>query len=87
MKTQKTKPITADEFDAKADRGEDMSEHVDWSRAVKMINLSLPVWMVKALDKEAKRIGIDRQAVVKTWIVERLDHMTQNDKVKKASGE
>jgi hypothetical protein len=43
--------------------------------------------MGHSLDKEAKRIGIDREAVVKTWIVERIDHISQSNKLKKASGE
>jgi hypothetical protein len=67
------KPITAAEFDAKAEDGEDLSEHFDFANATKKINLDIPVWAVKAIDKEADRIGIARQALLKMWIVERLD--------------
>lgn len=73
MKTKKPKKISTEEFDTKFDAGEDVSEHVDWDSAVKIINLSLPVWVIQALDAEAKRVGIDRKAVIKTWIVEKLD--------------
>jgi hypothetical protein len=81
MKTKKPKEISTYELEAKFEAGDDISEHVDWNSVVKIINLSLPAWVIKALDKEAKRIGIDRQAVIKTWIVERLDQ-GQNVKVK-----
>lgn len=70
---RKPKSISAEEFDKKFDAGEDISEHLDFAAATKIINLSLPLWVIKALDDEAQRIGIDRQAVIKTWIVERLD--------------
>ena len=39
----------------------------------KRVNVDFPVWMVNALDREARRIGVGRQAVIKTWIAERLD--------------
>lgn len=74
-----TKPISAEEFDRKFSAGEDMSAHVDWSKAIKRVNLDLPVWAIKALDKEAERRGIARQALIKTWIIDRLDNV-QKDK-------
>ena len=70
MKTQK---ISAEEFDRKFDAGEDVSEHVDWDSATKKVNVEFPVWMIQALDVEAKRLGIPRQAIIKLWIDERLD--------------
>ena len=65
--------ITGEEFDQLADSGESLEGHVDWSKAVKIINVSLPAWMVKGLDEEARRLNIDRQAVIKTWLADRLD--------------
>ena len=76
--TRKVEPITAAEFDARFDAGEDMSDYIDWSRAAqpglvpKRVNVDFPTWMVKRLDAEAARLGITRQAVIKTWIAERL---------------
>ena len=64
-----------DSFDA----GEDMSEYFDFdhpefpNREVKRVNVDFPVWMVTALDNEAARIGVNRQAVFKMWVSERLD--------------
>ena len=59
--------------------GEDMSEYFDFAylefpnREVKRVNVDFPVWMVAALDNEAARIGVNRQAVIKLWVSERLD--------------
>jgi hypothetical protein len=71
--------ITAEELDAKFDAGEDISEYVDWSKAKRpnltqrRVNLDLPVWMVEQLDREAKRIGVARQAIMKMFLAERLE--------------
>jgi hypothetical protein len=67
-------------FDNKFDRGEDISKHLDLSRAIKpgreqkRVNVDLPVWMVQSLDKEAKRLGVTRQSIIKVWLAERLQH-------------
>ena len=71
---------TAKEFDEMFDSGEDISEHVDWSKAKrpnleqKRVNLDLPKWMIDRLDYEAKRIGVARQAIMKMFLAERLEH-------------
>lgn len=72
------KKISAAEFERKFDAGEDISDHVDWSRATrpgiepKRVNVDFPAWMVAGLDREARRLGITRQALIKTWIAEKL---------------
>lgn len=76
-RSKKRKKLTAEEFDKKFSAGEDMSEHVDWSKAVKRINLDIPLWAIKDLDKEAGRRGITRQSLIKTWIIDRLDEVKQ----------
>ena len=80
MKARKLKAkITTEELDAKFDRGKDISEHVDWSKARRpglenrRVNVDFPAWMVDALDTEARRLGVPRQSVIKVWIAERLD--------------
>ena len=73
MNSENKKNISADEFDKKFSAGEDMTAHVDWSKAIKRVSLDLPVWAIKELDKEAERRGITRQSLIKTWIVDRLD--------------
>ncbi len=70
--------MKAKDFDKKFDAGEEMTEHLDFSKArrvnqdLKRINIDFPVWVVKKLDKESKRLGIARQALVKVWIAEKL---------------
>ena len=46
---------------------------VEGRTETKRVNVDMPIWMVEALDKEAKRVGIGRQAVIKMWLAERLD--------------
>ncbi len=61
------------------DNNEDISEYLDFSKArrpgreQKRVNVDFPVWMIQSLDKEADRLGIARQAVIKTWIADRLE--------------
>ena len=58
----------------------DVIDHLDVNsarrpqREVQRVNVDFPVWMVSSLDAEAARLGITRQAVIKTWIAEHLDH-------------
>jgi len=73
------KKISAKEFDAKFDAGDDISAFVDWSktrrpgRETRRVNVDFPGWVVEALDREAERLGVTRQALVKLWIAERID--------------
>ena len=68
----------ASEFDKKFDRGEDISKYLDLSRASrpgrdqKRVNVDLPKWMIESLDKEARRLGLTRQSIIKVWLAERL---------------
>ena len=41
-------------------------------REQKRVNVDFPLWMVQALDREAGRLGVSRQAVIKMWLAERL---------------
>jgi hypothetical protein len=75
---------TAKEFDEKFDKGEDISEYLDFSSAIKLkdikklktdtkkVNVDFPEWIIESLDKEAKKIGVTRQSIIKVWIAERL---------------
>ena len=37
------------------------------------VNVDFPIWMIQSLDKEAKRLGVPRQSVIKVWVADRLD--------------
>jgi len=78
------KKITAQAFDEKFDNNEDISEYLDLSKAIRLkdikklntetkkVNVDFPEWVVESLDKEAKKIGVTRQSIIKVWIAERL---------------
>jgi hypothetical protein len=74
-----TKQISAEELDRLFDEGEeDVIQYFDLSKARRpgleqqKISISLPNWMVDSLDREAERVGVTRQAVIKLWLDERL---------------
>jgi hypothetical protein len=71
---KKVKSITAAEFDAKFDAGEDIFPYMDFENAVvvRKVNVDFPDWMIKKLDQEAVKLNISRQAVIKMWINDRL---------------
>lgn len=72
--SKKRMKLNTDEFDAKFEN-EDISDDLDWDNATKTtkrVNIDFPLWMVKALDTEADRLQIPRQAVIKMWLDERL---------------
>ena len=36
------------------------------------VRIDFPTWMLESLDKESARLGVNRQALVKFWIADRL---------------
>ena len=70
--------MKASELDKKFDEGQDISQFLDLSEArrpgqeQKRVNVDFLVWMIHRLDKEAKRLGVPRQSIIKIWIAERL---------------
>jgi len=71
--------MKADEFDTRFDSGEDITGELDLTAArrplleARRVNVDFPSWMVESLDREAKRLGVTRQSVIKMWIAERLE--------------
>jgi len=70
--------MKAEDLDKKFNEGENITEHLDLSKihrpgqASKRVNVDFPEWMLHSLDKEAKRLGVPRQSIIKIWIAERL---------------
>ncbi len=71
--------MKANEFDKKFDeRNEDIIGYLDLAKGKrvnqgqKRINVDFPSWVIDSLDKEAARIGVTRQSIIKVWLVERL---------------
>jgi len=72
--------MKASDFDRKFDEGaEDIIDDLDMSTASRplkeqrRVNVDFPVWMVESLDREAGRLGVTRQSIIKVWIAERLE--------------
>ena len=74
-KTKQPIKISAEEFDSKFDNEEDITPHLDLSKATRSgrelqrVNVDFPSWMVIAMDKEALRLGVSRQALIKFVVV------------------
>jgi len=70
--------MKAKELDKRFDAGEDVSKFLDLARAKRTnqaprrVNVDFPSWMIHSLDKEADRLGVTRQSIIKIWISERL---------------
>jgi len=70
--------MKAKDFDKKFDEGKSVIKHLDLSKArrpeqeQKRVNVDFPIWMIHSLDKEAKRLGVPRQSIIKIWLAERL---------------
>lgn len=71
--------MKAKEFDKKFDEGQSVVEHLDLTHArrprleQKRVNVDFPLWMIHSLDKEARRLGVPRQSIIKIWLAERLE--------------
>ncbi|MDQ1363808.1 MAG: hypothetical protein QG652_1670 [Pseudomonadota bacterium] len=71
--------MKAKEFDKKFDDNKtDMLEQLDLSsitrpnQTQKRVNVDFPVWMIELLDREASKLGVTRQSIIKVWLAERL---------------
>ncbi|MCD4779096.1 MAG: BrnA antitoxin family protein [Candidatus Omnitrophica bacterium] len=76
--------MKAKNFDKEFDEGQSVLRHLDLSKArrpeqeQKRVNVDFPLWMLQSLDKEAKRLGVPRQSVIKVWVAERLEKSISN---------
>ncbi len=71
--------MKAKEFDQKFDNGEDILKYLELTKArrveqeQKRVNVDFPIWMIHSLDKEAKRLGIPRQSLIKMLIAKHIE--------------
>ena len=74
--------MKAKELDKQFDDGEDILSSLDLTKAKrslqeqKRVNVDFPKWMIESLDKEANRLGVTRQSIIKVWLAERLEMNT-----------
>ena len=70
--------MKAKNFDRKFDSGGKILDQVDLSKArrvgtdAKRVNVDFPAWMVDSLDREARRLGVTRQSLIKLWLADKL---------------
>ncbi|WP_114969981.1 type II toxin-antitoxin system BrnA family antitoxin [Rhodoferax ferrireducens] len=71
--------MKAKDFEQRFDEGVDISTSSDLSKAKrvlqeqKRVNVDFPTWMIDSLDREASKMGVTRQSVIKVWLAERLE--------------
>ncbi|UFS57223.1 BrnA antitoxin family protein [Comamonadaceae bacterium M7527] len=71
--------MKAKKFEQQFDDGVDITAALDLPKArrvlqeQKRVNLDFPTWMVDSLDREASKLGVTRQSVIKVWLAERLE--------------
>jgi hypothetical protein len=77
--------MKAEEFDKLFDDGKDITHLLDLSSArrpnqeLKRVNVDFPIWIVNRLDREAKRLGVTRQSIIKIWLAERLERSASKE--------
>ena len=71
--------MKARNLDRKFDEGEDVTADLDLAKVRRplqeqqRVNVDFPSWMIDSLDREARRLGVTRQSIIKVWIAERLE--------------
>ncbi|CAM3505423.1 type II toxin-antitoxin system BrnA family antitoxin [Halomonas lysinitropha] len=71
--------MKAHDLDSRFDDGNDIIDELDLSQASrplrkqKRVNVDFPTWMIDSLDREAARLGVTRQSIIKIWLAERLE--------------
>ena len=80
--------MKAKSLDKKFDEGKDITKNLEISKSrrplqeQKRVNVDFPSWMIDSLDKEASRLGVTRQSIIKIWLSERLQQSTSNKKLR-----
>jgi len=76
--------MKAKTFDRKFDEGKNITDSLDLAKAKRplqeqrRVNVDFPTWMIERLDKEARRVGVTRQSIIKIWLSERLEQAAYN---------
>jgi len=83
--------MKAKDFEQSFDEGVDISSALDLTQgkrvlqAQKRVNVDFPTWMVDSLDREASKLGVTRQSVIKVWLAERLAATATNLPIQRRS--
>ena len=75
----KVKTVKAKDFEQRFDDGVDITASLDLTKAKRVlqtqrrVNVDFPTWMIESLDREASKLGVTRQSIIKVWLAERLE--------------
>lgn len=81
--------MKSEKFEQHFDEGADITASLDLSKArrvlqaQKRVNVDFPTWMIDSLDREASKLGVTRQSVIKVWLAERLQATTSQVPLKR----
>ena len=76
--------MKAKNLDKRFDEGKDIVSELDMSKIrrpnqeQRRVNVDFPAWMIESLDREAGRLGVTRQSIIKIWLAERLEQRASN---------
>ena len=71
--------MKAKTFEQQFDKDVDITSSLDLSKSrrvlqeQKRVNVDFPIWMIASLDREAEKLGVTRQSIIKVWLAERLE--------------
>lgn len=71
--------MKAKDFEQQFEEDVDITAALDLSKATrvmqaqKRVNVDFPTWMIESLDREAVRLSVTRQSIIKVWLAERLE--------------
>ena len=80
--------MKAKDFEQQFDKDIDITKSLDLSKVKrvlqqqKRVNVDFPTWMIESLDREAGKLGVTRQSIIKVWLAERLEKATLTSKVR-----
>ena len=75
--------MKAKKFDTDFNNGKNVVGSLDLSKIKRpnqeqrRVNVDFPTWMIDSLDKEAARLGVTRQSIIKVWLAERVENSAQ----------
>jgi hypothetical protein len=78
QRTSRTKALSAAALDAMHEAGVDLSAHLDVGKAlrpgrvVQRVNVDFPADLLREIDREARRLGVTRQAFIKVRLADSL---------------
>jgi hypothetical protein len=78
--------MKAKTFDRQFDSGEKVVDQLDLRKArrigtdARRVNVDFPAWMVDSLDREARRLGVTRQSLIKLWLADKLGQLVAASK-------